>query len=963
MPKKQLSGAETDYTDNVATAVDTLHLAVVADDEPIITNALALVDESDLSSGIIECSSVINVDFGSDTPGTFEATGSFSSSGSQLNNNLTSGGAPVVVNLAGSIYTGTAGGETVFTLTIDPDTGSYDFNLIGTLDHADGNDPDDVISLVFGFDATDSDGDSDSGHVRVDVYDDAPEIQDIDHLVVAGGEGSYEGQVTVTGLADGAKSYTLSALNGEVPDGLTYETYSYGDVLPADALAAGLTAPEEGGSLVLAYLDGAEEPLYFALSIDITGHYEFTLINSNPLVREDVDLSTVPPGNYPDGLYYDTDAQVWTDTDPGNAELYISGSASVNPSAEGIGIGNNQFEINETVSFAFNTNIATASVSTVRQSGSSDWELEVAWFAYDGGENGELVDQGTVVFSGANATYDFSTDLDIQFDTLVLTGLDSSQSSITHDNAKYTISSFEYSEAVSPDDMDLAFDVGVTDNDGDSDSAPLYIEMAGDDMIVGRNIDDNDDSATGYIVGDDEGVIEGSVMSDVLVGDAGGSQVIEQTQDYNVVLALDVSGSMGSRWNPDSKISILIDSVKNLLTDFNNYQSGEIKVHIVPFSSKSETQGTFTATDSDDFLAAINFVEGLNGNGFTNYESALQTAIDWLEGPDVLDNGAETYTYFITDGQPNYYMADDETTVVSNGSADYAMKQITGVSDGTNEVAQLQSLSDAVIGVGVDIGGAISRVDVIDSDGNALNIDDPADLNAVLTELSPLNRLSTAGDDVIKGGDGDDLIFGDVLNTDQLAELHGFTTSKGAGWEVFEKLEAGESALNPAWSRQDTVDYIKNNAEELSASTIDAQGETRSGGHDRLGGGAGDDVIFGQEGDDVIAGGMGNDTLYGGDGDDVFLFESIADGVDTIADFDMLEGDSIDMSALLTAYNPLQHSLDDFIFAREESGNTVLSVDVSGSGNAANAVDVVVVRSVTGLDLASLVTTDSMHSV
>lgn len=169
--------------------------------------------------------------------------------------------------------------------------------------------------------------------------------------------------------------------------------------------------------------------------------------------------------------------------------------------------------------------------------------------------------------------------------------------------------------------------------------------------------------------------------------------------------------------------------------------------------------------------------------------------------------------------------------------------------------------------------------------------------------------------------------------------------------------------MNPAWSRQDTVDYIKNNAEELSASTIDAQGETRSGGHDRLGGGAGDDVIFGQEGDDVIAGGMGNDTLYGGDGDDVFLFESIADGVDTIADFDMLEGDLIDMSALLTAYNPLQHSLDDFIFAREESGNTVLSVDVSGSGNAANAVDVVVVRSVTGLDLASLVTTDSMHSV
>lgn len=106
-----------------------------------------------------------------------------------------------------------------------------------------------------------------------------------------------------------------------------------------------------------------------------------------------------------------------------------------------------------------------------------------------------------------------------------------------------------------------------------------------------------------------------------------------------------------------------------------------------------------------------------------------------------------------------------------------AMDHITGA-DGTDEISQIQSLSDEVVGVGIDIGSSIVNLDLIDTDGLALNV--PADqLAAALQATNPLTHLASVGDDVINGNDGDDgddLIFGDAVNTDSLAIAHGIST-------------------------------------------------------------------------------------------------------------------------------------------------------------------------------------------
>ena len=115
------------------------------------------------------------------------------------------------------------------------------------------------------------------------------------------------------------------------------------------------------------------------------------------------------------------------------------------------------------------------------------------------------------------------------------------------------------------------------------------------------------------------------------------------------------------------------------------------------------------------------------------------------------------------------------------------------------------------------------------------------------------------------------------------------------------------------------------------------------------------------KGDDVLFGDAGSDTLYGGSGADQFMFEAIQQGVDVIKDFSADEGDVLDISSVIQNYDPLQNSIDDFVFSREENGGTILSVDISGSGDAQNAIDFVALEGVTNIDLNELVSTANIN--
>ncbi|MFQ1813388.1 VWA domain-containing protein [Aeromonas veronii] len=239
-------------------------------------------------------------------------------------------------------------------------------------------------------------------------------------------------------------------------------------------------------------------------------------------------------------------------------------------------------------------------------------------------------------------------------------------------------------------------------------------------------------------------------------------------------------------------------------------------------------------------------------------------------------------------------------------------------------------------------------------------------LKAVLVGSSTTNTPAEVGSDVLHGGAGNDILFGDAINTDHLPWGTAGNPAKPADWVNGKGLDGLTQFLTLkngyAPSSLELYEYIKGNAKSL-----DVAGDTR-GGNDKLHGGFGDDILFGQGGDDelygddgkdilyggtgsdkldggagndILSGGLGNDILTGGDGADIFVWnkgdtESGKLMVDTVTDFnpslgDLTQRDKLDLRDLLDHNGSKDaSSLKGLLSVFEENDGVHLKVSESG---------------------------------
>lgn len=220
---------------------------------------------------------------------------------------------------------------------------------------------------------------------------------------------------------------------------------------------------------------------------------------------------------------------------------------------------------------------------------------------------------------------------------------------------------------------------------------------------------------------------------------------------------------------------------------------------------------------------------------------------------------------------------------------------------------------------------------------------------------------------------GDDKVYNDVESIvfdDVTLDLTSMTFElNGAGWGVTDTVYGTTS--NDVLYGTVAQDHLRG---ENGNDTL--YGEY---GDDYLQGGSGNDYVYGGAGNDTVHGNNGNDTLYGGDGDDVlngyqmsdliyggdgadiFTFRNgyTFDAVDTIADFDISEGDAIDISDVLFGYDPLTEAIEDFVQITDNGTDTTIAVDADGSGD--NFVAIATLSGVTGLtDEAQLETNGNL---
>ena len=124
-----------------------------------------------------------------------------------------------------------------------------------------------------------------------------------------------------------------------------------------------------------------------------------------------------------------------------------------------------------------------------------------------------------------------------------------------------------------------------------------------------------------------------------------GTQVVTlPSVDTNIMLVLDISGSMGS--GAGSRLDIMKQSVTQMLDQYDSL--GDVKVRVVTFSSSANAYQSVWVSVAD----AKTYVNGLVSGGTTNYDAALLTAMNAFNSSGKIA-GAQNISYFLTDGAPN----------------------------------------------------------------------------------------------------------------------------------------------------------------------------------------------------------------------------------------------------------------------------------------------------------------------
>ncbi|WP_323593051.1 Ig-like domain-containing protein, partial [Aliarcobacter butzleri] len=475
--------------------------------------------------------------------------------------------------------------------------------------------------------------------------------------------------------------------------------------------------------------------------------------------------------------------------------------------------------------------------------------------------------------------------------------------------------------------------------------------------------DSTTDKTPTLVVGSNkDSVINGGAGKDILIGDTGGTELnVQPGKNYNIALVVDTSGSMkeasGSKtaWGTTiSRIDLLKDALKNLADSLKGHD-GKINVSIIDFDTKAKEAITFNDLTSKNISDLITKIDALKAEGGTNYEDAFLKTTSWFDTQSVTYGKAQGYenlTYFLTDGDPTFSNRDTKNNGLTTEYSDMkdavdAFKTLSGqstvhaigIGNGINENYLRFFDNTDIIGQGnVSFGYWFWKQTVSGNIGKPDIVNTAEDLKAALEGGSVSEDILDVGSDTINGGDGDDIIFGDSINTDNLlwngrfVEGHENYMSKGQGINALDKYlsltKSGYEDMTTLEKNMAKFDYIKEHHSDLNV-----EGDTR-GGDDIISGGTGRDIIYGQGGNDTIITDLntnngkedGDIIIDGGTGYDTLILEG-----DNNIDFSLLKDASItniEAIDLTQGNHKLQNlTLDDVLKISGEDNTIKISGD------------------------------------
>ncbi|MGF6491299.1 retention module-containing protein [Pseudomonas frederiksbergensis] len=276
-----------------------------------------------------------------------------------------------------------------------------------------------------------------------------------------------------------------------------------------------------------------------------------------------------------------------------------------------------------------------------------------------------------------------------------------------------------------------------------------------------------------------------------------------------------------------------------------------------------------------------------------------------------------------------------------NGTYELSYRDGNGSSTGSNAIdnstdsfALLNNVSTVeAIGLNKDV--TLGDLKPYDSDQTPQTNIDPKDLaNSIIGHT----EATMPGADTVNGGDGNDLLFGDLVSFNGVA---------GEGYQAMQAFVAQQTGVDASKVTTSNVhQYITEHYTEFDVSGAHDGNDTLlggagndilfgQGGNDLLDAGKGNDVLLGGSGNDSLIGGQGNDILIGGSGADTFIWKAGDTGSDVIKDFKASEGDRIDLRDLLQGETG--STIDNFLKITTVDGVSSLQVSSAGKFNGADA--------------------------
>ncbi|MFJ7107168.1 LapA family giant adhesin [Pseudomonas sp. NPDC098740] len=494
--------------------------------------------------------------------------------------------------------------------------------------------------------------------------------------------------------------------------------------------------------------------------------------------------------------------------------------------------------------------------------------------------------------------------------------------------------------------------------------------------------------------------ISGTDGNDIMVADIGGLTVVPGT-NYNIAFMVDSSGSMSPSSVSSAKDSLtsVFNTLKQsmggnsgtvniFLADFDNQVNKSVSVNL------NDPNALILLKAVLDSMAS--------GGGTNYEDVFKTTANWFQSADAVANKGATNLTYFITDGKPTYYQNDESTNpnlyggakldsviTTSNyqlgkaitlypdsnhqiditasgnvtvwtksggswsdkdfgtlhaqgdGTYEFSSRDGNGSSTGSNAIDNstdsfaLLSKVSTVEAIGINKDVTLADLKPYDSDKTPQTNIDPKDLaNSIIGHT----EATMPGADTVNGGDGNDILFGDLVSFNGVA---------GEGYQAMQAFVAKETGVDVSKVTTSNVHqfitehytvFDVSGAHDGNDSLLGGAGNDilfGQGGNDLLDAGKGNDILLGGSGNDSLMGGQGNDILIGGSGADTFVWKAGDTGSDVIKDFKASEGDRIDLRDLLQGETG--STIDNFLKITTVDGVSSLQVSSAGKFNGADA--------------------------